>query len=253
MTGPLIRGFLPRWIGIRGTFFAGGEAIAVAALLTILIVREDFSPGSDTQTHRAATAQATGKANPTVIITLLLTAMMVLLANMSIEPIITVYVSGLGVAHAHLTQIAGFVMACSAFGSILTAARLGALADRIGGLRVITICLLLTGLVMIPQAFVSTWWQLAALRAVMGMSLAGLLPAIAKLMRHAVAEAQTGKMLGYLQSAQFTGQVVGPILGGIIAVHAGLHAVFFGTGLLLMACAGATLWTQTHGVERSRG
>ena len=78
---------------------------------------------------------------------------------------------------------------------------------------------------------------MAALRGIMGMTLAGLLPSIAKLARHAVEESRTGQMLGYLQSAQFSGQVVGPIIGGVIAVHLGLHSVFFVTGSLLVACA----------------
>jgi MFS family permease len=43
---------------------------------------------------------------------------------------------------------------------------------------------------------------------------AGLLPAIAKLIRHSVEEHNTGKVLGYLQSAQFSGQVIGPLIGG---------------------------------------
>jgi MFS transporter, DHA1 family, multidrug resistance protein len=246
LAGPLIGGVLPPFIGIRGTFFVGGGAIAVAALFTIFMVRENFCPAADDRPRQSATNDGQTRTNPIVVAALLITAMMVLLANMSLEPIITVYISQLGVMHAHLTQIAGLVMACSAFGSLLTAARLGALADQIGGWRVIAACLALTGLVMLPQAFVTSWWQLALLRGVMGMTLAGLLPAIAKLMRHAVAEAHAGKMLGYLQSAQFTGQVAGPILGGIVAVHAGLHAVFIATGLLLMACAGATLWVKTR-------
>ena len=246
LIGPLIGGLLPAWIGIRGTFFAGGGIIAVAALLTIFVVREDFHPESDGRRHSAASAAPAAPTNYAVIVALLLTAMMVLLANMSIEPIITVYIAQLGVAHDRLTQTAGLVMACSAFGSILTAARLGALADRIGGWRVIVGCLLLTGLVMLPQAFVTNWWELAGLRALMGMSIAGLLPSIAKLIRQSVGEAHTGKMLGYLTSAQFAGQVVGPILGGIVGVHAGLHAVFFMTGFLLIACAGVNQWARAR-------
>jgi MFS family permease len=89
---------------------------------------------------------------------------------------------------------------------------------------------------MVPQAFVTQWWQLALLRGLMGMTLAGLLPSIAKLVRHAATEPQSGTMLGYLQSAQFAGQVIGPLLGGVIGVHLGLHAVFFVTGSLLIAC-----------------
>src|SRR5476649_2295659 len=42
LVGPLVGGFLPTYVGIRGTFFVGGAIIAVAALLTIVVVREDF-------------------------------------------------------------------------------------------------------------------------------------------------------------------------------------------------------------------
>jgi MFS family permease len=240
LVGPLVGGLLPSLISIRSTFFAGGAMIAVAALLTILFVKEDFHADSDARARAATRTAAPKLANGThrtVMITLLLTAMMVLLANMSIEPIITVYIAHLNVPADHLARTAGIVMACSAFGSMLTAARLGALADRIGSWNVIIGCLVLTGLVMVPQAFVTQWWQLALLRGLMGMTLAGLLPSIAKLVRHAATEHQSGTMLGYLQSAQFAGQVIGPLLGGVIGVHLGLHAVFFVTGSLLIACA----------------
>ncbi|MGF6772226.1 MFS family permease [Paraburkholderia sp. GAS199] len=245
LIGPLVGGLLPGWIGIRGTFFAGGAMIAVAALLTIFVVKEDFSR-ADRSRRGASQPQRTTprRANYLVIAALLVTAMMVLLANMSIEPVITVYIGGLGVPDDHLARIAGVVMASSALGSMLTAARLGALADRIGSWNVIVACLVLTGIVMIPQAFVTHWWQLAALRVLMGMTLAGLLPAIAKLARQSVDENNTGQMLGYLQSAQFSGQVIGPVIGGQIGVALGLHSVFFVTGTLLVACAGLVHWAR---------
>ena len=238
LAGPLVGGFLPGWLGIRGTFFAGGAMIGVAAVATIFLVREDFDREMDAKHHAAKNEPKLLPGNRVVIAALLITASMVLLANMSIEPIITVYISQLGVPHEQLVRTAGIVMAFSALGSILTASKLGALADRIGSWRVIIGCLITTGLTMVPQAFVTRWWQLAVLRLVMGMAIAGLLPAIAKLIRHSVADSGSGKMLGYLQSAQFTGQVAGPIIGGVIGAHFGLHQVFFVTALLLALCAG---------------
>jgi len=239
LVGPLVGGLLPGWLGIRGTFFA------VAALLTIFVVKEDFHAGTDAKPRTASAKAGTSRGtNRAAVAALLVTAMMVLLANMSIEPIITVYIGGLGVGGDHLARIAGVVMACSALGSMLTAARLGALADRIGSWNVIIGCLLLTALAMVPQAFVTHWWQLAALRALMGMTLAGLLPSIGKLVRQSVDERATGQMLGYLQSAQFSGQVIGPVIGGQIGVALGLHSVFFVTGTLLAACAGLAHWAR---------
>jgi MFS family permease len=244
LVGPLVGGFLPAWVGIRGTFFVGGAMIAVAAVATIFLVREDFDRRSDTK-HRASThAASSAPAQYGVLVALLMTAMMVLLANMSIEPIITVYIRQLAVPADHLTRTAGIVMAASALGSMLTAARLGALADRVGSWKVIIGCLLATGVVMVPQAFVTQWWQLALLRVLMGMTIAGLLPSIAKLVRQAVDEHRTGKTLGYLQSSQFAGQVIGPLIGGQIGARVGLHDVFFVTGALLILCAGLNQWIR---------
>jgi DHA1 family multidrug resistance protein-like MFS transporter len=246
LIGPLIGGVLPNLIGIRGAFFAGGAVIVVAAILTIVLVREDFSarPAPKVKATQEQASSSSSTRNYLPFAALLVTAMMVLLSNMSIEPIITVYIAQLGVAHDRLATVAGIVMACSAFGSVLMAARLGALADRIGGWNVIIGCLVATGVVMIPQAFVTQWWQLAVLRGLMGMTLAGLLPSIAKLVRHAVHERQSGKMLGYLQSSQYAGQVIGPLIGGAIGVHLGMRYVFFVTGALLISCAVVDRWAK---------
>jgi MFS family permease len=251
LVGPLVGGFLPAWVGIRGTFFVGGAMIAVAAAATILLVREDFDRESDAKHRAAAKAGSSATSNHFLIVTLLLTAMMVLLANMSIEPIITVYIGQLGVPADHLARTAGIVMASSALGSMLTAARLGALADRVGSWNVIVGCLLATGLVMVPQAFVTQWWQLALLRGLMGMTIAGLLPSIARLVRHSVDEHHSGKTLGYLQSAQFTGQVVGPLIGGLIGARIGLHEVFFVTGSLLVLCAALNQWARSRNPQQA--
>jgi DHA1 family multidrug resistance protein-like MFS transporter len=238
LVGPLVGGLLPNLIGIRGAFFAAGAMIAVAAILTVTLVREDFSRPPVRKTVQSPDeVNARGKLNYGVLAALFATAMMVLLSNMSIEPIITVYIGQLGVGYHRLATVAGIVMACSAFGSMLMAARLGALADRIGGWNVIIGCLVATGVVLIPQAFVSQWWQLAVLRGLMGMTLAGLLPSVTKLVRLHVEEHQSGKMLGYLQSAQYAGQVIGPLVGGAVGVHFGMRWVFLITAVLLIACA----------------
>ncbi|OZI31126.1 hypothetical protein CAL29_24650 [Bordetella genomosp. 10] len=124
--------------------------------------------------------------------------------------------------------------------------------DRIGSRKVIVGCLVATSLVLLPQAFVKAWWQLALLRGVMGATLAGLLPSVAKLIRQSVNEGHSGSALGYLQSAQFSGQVAGPLLGGAIGIHMGLPHVFFVTSALLLACAAMNHWSERRHLLRSR-
>jgi MFS family permease len=71
------------------------------------------------------------------------------------------------------------------------------------------------------------------------MSLAGLLPSVAKVIRHNVPERQLGKVLGYAQSSQYAGQVIGPLMGGAIGAHLGMRPVFVATSAMtLMGAAG---------------
>jgi MFS family permease len=167
------------------------------------------------------------------VIAMLVTGLLLLFANMSIEPIITVYVSQIMHGSAHVALIAGVVMSATAFGGILAAPRLGRLGDQIGAWNVVIGCLLVTSVLLIPQAFVTAGWQLVLLRFLMGMSLAGLLPSITTVIRHNVPTAIAGSILGLSTSAQFAGQVAGPLAGGFIGGHYGMRAVFFATSALM--------------------
>ncbi|ONG54023.1 MFS transporter [Pseudoroseomonas deserti] len=236
LLGPLVGGVLPGLIGLRGTFFLAGGVIFLAFLATVFLIREDRQAGPK------GAARVTGSAWSMIpdrrpVIAMLGTAMLLMLANMSIEPIITVYVAQLVPPGGDVVFTAGLVMAASAIGSILAASRLGRLADRIGSWNLITICLLACGLLLIPQAFVTESWQLIGLRFLMGLSLAGLLPAIAATIRHKVPQGAAGTILGYNTSAQYAGQVLGPLAGGFVGGHVGMQAVFLATALIMFAGA----------------
>ena len=235
LLGPLVGGVLPGLIGVRETFFLAGGVIFIAFIATSTLIREDNPPGRG---KRRKTVKGAWSmiADRRPVIAMLATATMLMVANMSIEPIITVYVGTLR-SGTDVVLMSGVVMAVSAFGSILAAPRLGRLADRIGTWRVIVLCLLLTGALLVPQAFVTNVWQLIALRFLMGMALAGLLPSISATIRHNVPDAVAGTILGYATSAQFAGQVIGPVVGGFVGGHLGMRAVFLATTVLIFAGA----------------
>jgi MFS family permease len=234
LIGPLIGGFMPDLIGIRTTFFAGGAIIFLAFVATTLLIREERRPA-------AAKGQAVGvwSAIPDKrpVVAMLITATMLMFANMSIEPIITVYVAQLAGPSAHVTVLAGIVMSVAAFASMIAAPRLGRLADRIGAWRVVVLCLSVSAVLLVPQAFASNVWQLIGLRFLMGLALAGLLPAIATQIRHSVPDRVTGTILGFSTSAQYAGQVAGPVMGGFVGGLLGMRAVFLATAVLMAVSA----------------
>ena len=231
LVGPLIGGLLPPLIGIRSTFLLSGGAIFLAFLATSLLIREEHRPGKDRQKKSGKAWASIPDKRP--VVAMLATGMLLMFANMSIEPIITVYVAQLVENQAHVTLMAGVVMSAAALGSIVSSAWLGRLADRIGHWNVVIGALGVAALLLIPQAFVTSGWQLVALRFLMGLALGGLLPSITSVIRHNVPDGVGGNVLGYSISAQYAGQVAGPLLGGFVGGHIGMRAVFLGTAVLL--------------------
>ncbi|GAA3063713.1 multidrug efflux MFS transporter [Rhizobium viscosum] len=247
LVGPLIGGALPPIIGIRGTFLAAGGMIFLAFLATTFLIKEEKSAVR----KQAAKASGGWKSIPDKgpVVAMLATGLLLMLANMSIEPIITVYVAQLVPDQGQVTMAAGIVMSAAALGSILSASRLGKLADRIGHWPVIAGALAVAGLLLIPQAFVTASWQLIGLRFLMGLALGGLLPCITAVIRHSVPDSAAGSILGLSISSQYVGQVAGPVLGGFVGGHIGMPAVFLGTSVLLLAGAAFTWLVRTKDEE----
>ena len=199
LAGPLIGGLLPPLIGIRSTFFLAGGVIFLTFLATLVLMKEAPRPKRQAGVPKAPAVRAWDViADKKPVLTMLAVACLVMFSIMSIEPIITVYLTQL---HSeNVTLMAGLVMSATALASVLSAARIGRLADHIGHWKVVVGCLSAAAVLLIPQAFVSHAWQLVLLRFLMGIALGGLLPCIAAIIRHSVPDAVAGRMLGYSTS-----------------------------------------------------
>jgi MFS family permease len=237
LVGPLVGGALPALIGIRETFFLAGGMIFIAFLATTLLIKENFvRPQRVAEKRtRAGAWRALPERGP--LVAMLITALLLMFANMSIEPIITVFVSQIVPDRTHVTLYAGFVMSASALGSVLAASRVGRIADRVGAWKVVVACLFCCAVLLIPQAFVTAAWQLVLLRFLMGIALAGLLPSITSVIRRNVPDKDAGYFLSYATSAQYTGQVTGPLMGGMLGGALGMRSVFIATSILMLAGA----------------
>ncbi|MDO6405883.1 MFS transporter [Pantoea phytobeneficialis] len=234
VVGPLLGGVLPPLIGIRHTFWLTGAVIFLAFLATTFLLKEAPRQAKKAVQSSSADEKAV---NLPVVRLMWLSGMLLIFANMSIEPIITLYVGQFVSGDHAITVTAGLVMAAAALGSILSAPRLGRLADRIGHGRVLIYGLIACALLLIPQAFITAAWQLVVLRFLMGMALGGLMPCVTALIRHNVPQTQVGKMLGYSTSAQYVGQVSGPLFGGFVGGAFGMRPVFLATCVIMALCA----------------
>lgn len=124
LVGPLIGGTLPSLIGIRETFHLAGGVIFVAFLATCFLIEEDRHGAVRRARRRGRRGAWASIPDRRPVIAILGTAMLLMLANMSIEPIITVYVGQL-LHGGDVALKSDVVMSASAPGSILAAPRLG--------------------------------------------------------------------------------------------------------------------------------
>jgi MFS family permease len=238
LIGPLIGGAAPRIFGLRETFLMTGATIFAAFLLTVFVIREDRSLRPRRENGRLPPLKHLIE-DWRPIAMMLVSATLLLVANMSIEPIVTLYVAGVAAPSDDVVLYAGAAMSAGAFAAMLAAPTIGHFADRHGHWRVVGLCFAAAGAILIPQAFVAAPWQFVALRFLMGLALAGLMPAITALIRRSAPDAAIGRILGFSQSAQYFGQIAGPFAGAAVAAVFGMRAVFIATALAMFAIAAA--------------
>lgn len=232
LIGPLMGGYLAEVIGLRNVFFATGLMMFVAFSITLFLVKEEFKPSKKAAVPWREVWRMVP--NPRLMFTMMASTFALQLAMMSIQPIVTVYVSQLTGPSRHIALIAGCVVAAAGIANVLAAPWLGKLSDHVGPQRVLMVCLVIAGLVFIPQAFVTSPWQLMGLRFLLGLASAGLLPSINAIVKRSAPEALSGRVFGYNQSAQYLGNIGGSILGGQMAAAFGIHYVFFSTAALML-------------------
>ncbi|MCL6631405.1 MAG: multidrug efflux MFS transporter [Alicyclobacillus herbarius] len=241
LLGPLFGGLLADALGLRHVFFVTGAFMFIAFLVTVLFVKETFvRPTAEERSHapkltrREVFAQLS---NPRTVWAMFVTTFILQLAVMSINPIVTVYVQQLSPHSRHIALLAGAVVAAAGLANVIAAPTIGKLADKFGQQRVLLICLTASAIAFIPQAFVGNAWELLVLRFILGLFMAGLLPSVNSLVRRLVPDDIAGRMFGYNQSAQYLGNLCGPLLGGQLAAGFGIANVFFVTAALLFVNA----------------
>ena len=235
LVGPIIGGYIVENLGLRNVFFLTGVLMMIAFFATLLFVKEQFMRSEVKVLSLPEVWQCIPA--PAITMTMIAIFFSVSLALFSIEPIVTVYVTQLSRTPAHVALLSGLAFSAPGLASILVASRLGRFSDEFGPHKVLLASLIVGGLVFIPQAFVQNPWQLIALRFLLGLVTAGLVPAANALVKRITPDAITGRMFGVIISAQYLGICGGAIMGGQIAACFGIKYVFFITSALLLANA----------------
>ncbi|WP_326470313.1 multidrug efflux MFS transporter [Enterobacter wuhouensis] len=169
------------------------------------------------------------------------------LAISQILPFLPLYVSQLGVtSHEALSMWSGLTFSVTFLVSAIVSPMWGSLADRKGRKLMLLRASLGMAIAILLQAFATNVWQLFILRAIMGLT-SGYIPNAMALVASQVPRERSGWALSTLSTAQISGVIGGPLLGGFLADHVGLRAVFFITAILLVVSFLVTLFLIKEG------
>ena len=171
------------------------------------------------------------------------------LAISQILPFLPLYVSQLGVSsHEALSMWSGLTFSITFLVSAIVSPMWGSLADRKGRKLMLLRASLGMAIAILLQAFATNVWQLFLLRGVMGLT-SGYIPNAMALVASQVPRERSGWAISTLSTAQISGVIGGPLMGGYLADHVGLRAVFFITAMLLVVSFLVTLFLIKEGAR----
>jgi len=149
-----------------------------------------------------------------------------------VMPFISLYIEQLGVPARSLEMFSGLAISVTALASALITPFWGGVADRKGRKLMMVRAAVAMTFTMGALAFVTNVYWLLFFRLLTGI-FSGYVPNATALIASQASKKRTGLSLGTLATGVISGNLVGPIIGGILSDLFGMKNVFLITGTIL--------------------
>jgi len=238
--GPLLGGVIADTWGYRAVFWVTGGLLLVAGLTVWLFVREEFTPLPRGQKSMGGgfwdgikLVLATSS-----LVTLFVVRISARLGSSLTSPVLSLFIQSLAAPTARVATLTGLINGVTAATSAVSAVVLGRASDRRGYRPVLLACMAAVALLWLPQAFVTTPWQLLLLQGAVGFAMGGVLAAISAAMATLSPEGRQGVVYGLDASAVSAASAVAPMIGAAVAAVWGLRVPFALTAIILGVTTG---------------
>jgi len=231
--GPVLGGLMADAFGFKYTFIITSISVVVAALIVLFGIKEQKKVKTKKAVQYSRKTILAGLLHHRLMLNVMIVTSLIQIGNFSIQPLLSLYVAGLTDSN-DVAFLAGLTFSAAGVGNLLFARKWGKMGDEIGYEKVLGILLLLSFVFIVPQAFVSSIWQLMIWRLLFGIAIGGMIPITTALVRREAPIDIQGEVMGYNSSFRFLGNIIGPMFGGIVSGFIGISSVFILTGVLFL-------------------
>lgn len=248
--GPLIGGLLADWVGYRPIFYITGTLLFIGSMLALLMVKEQFNKEEAMAKPQISVVEGFKQLSRIPQLTALFAVTFLLqFAMLSPMSLLPLYVQDLHGSRENLAFLAGLVSAVTGLSNMIASPLLGRLSDKVGSHRILMFSLIGAACTLIPQAFVSTVWQLLVIRFLLGMFMGGLMPSVNSLIRKYTPDGMESRAYSFNSSTLALGNAIGPIVGGALSGFIGIEGLFIMSGIFLFL---NVIWVRYSLYSRSR-
>ncbi|MGN7387370.1 MFS transporter [Sporosarcina sp. SAFN-015] len=231
--GPVLGGLMADAFGFKYTFIITSISVVAAALIVLFGIKEQKKVKTKKAVQYSRKTILAGLLHHRLMLNVMIVTSLIQIGNFSIQPLLSLYVAGL-TDSKDVAFLAGLTFSAAGVGNLLFARKWGKMGDEIGYEKVLGILLLLSFVFIVPQAFVSSIWQLMIWRLLFGIAIGGMIPITTALVRREAPIDIQGEVMGYNSSFRFLGNIIGPMFGGVVSGFIGISSVFILTGILFL-------------------
>lgn len=270
VVGPFMGGLVESIVGMRPVFIVSGLIVALATAAVLFLVKEpnmkaasaerqaalskevDTSDQLDVASSDLKDDQPKAKkaarsssiisdfkfvAKNGILVQLLWLYFFVQCAIMMLQPILALYVGEMKGTMEGAAMLSGIILSIGGMAGTITTNLWVRYGQKKGYFRVIFLCFVGGGTVLLLQSLPFGVLWFGALQILVGSFLVGVNPSLSAAITLNTDPNFRGRIFGMTTTAQQFGSMVGPLFASVVSTFLGMHWVFTLTGILLFYLA----------------
>lgn len=241
--GPVLGGVVADAFGYRAAFYITAALLALAGIVVFFGVDEHFvareTAGPKAFQFYTAWQRVLSTRGVQLAYALRFINQM---GRIIFIPILPLFILPLIDTPNRINSFTGIVIGSSSAATAIFSVYLGRLGDRSGYRRIVVIGLMVTSVLFLLQAVVTTGWQLLSLQVLYGIALGGIVPGISALLAVFSREGDEGAVYGLDNAITSGARMIGPLLGVGLAAWLGVRMVFGAAALFYLTAGLLAAW-----------